>query len=173
MSKHQDDQKWVRAYTTLKQQLDGAEAAACGRGLRVPKGMWKRGGGKKGSDVTHYEAAHTNFAKGRTRAIAGGYLKAKEAESFWFRFGFYSTINLLELLGDRVDTALIGGGTATPAAPRAAATPPEPRRIELVPAGPKQPSGPKHGEVGHKMKVSADAWVEVVGDRGTASLWFH
>jgi hypothetical protein len=32
------------------------------------------------------------------------------------------------------------------------------------------PSGPKHGEVGHKLKVGADAWVEVT-DSG--SLWFH
>ena len=105
-----DAAKWARAHAVQKQQLKGAEAAAVGRPLRVPKGMWKRGGGKAGktaNTTTHFESAYQNWVKGRDRALAGGYLSSREEESYWCRFAYYSTLQVLELLGDAVDRKLV------------------------------------------------------------------
>jgi hypothetical protein len=118
MSMQNDPKKWARAHTVLKQQLDGALQAAMRTPLRVPKGAWRRGGGRAGttaSSVTHMEAAHTNFVRGRDRALGGGFLTARESESYWCKFGYYSTLSVLELLGDRVDTALIPTPVPAPA----------------------------------------------------------
>jgi hypothetical protein len=118
MATKKSAEEWSRAFEARKQQLMGAEAAAYGRSLRVPKGMWKRGGGKAGktaSDETYFEAAYRNFAKGRDRAFAGGYLSSREEESYWFRFGYYSTITVLDMLGDRADKALLPEHVESPA----------------------------------------------------------
>lgn len=164
-----------KKYVTLNQGLQGALAAAENRKLRVPGGMWKRGGGKKGktaSETTHYEAAYRNFERGRTRALKGGYLTSKEQESYWMRFGYYSTLSVIDLLGD----TLVEAVAPTPELTVVTSPPPSTKPVSppSMPSVRPAAAGPKHGEVGHQQKFG-DGLIEVLGDAQgqPSSLWIH
>ena len=123
-----------------------------------------------------YQRSYTAAARGIGLALRGLKLTQRERErSLVAAEAFDIVDNLKKVIGGG-DTFAMLLAASNVVSPKRGAVPVEVPKL-VTPSGETaepEEAGPTHGQVGHKQKVGADTWVEVVGYNGTpTALWCH